>query len=295
MRPFAFYAPSTLPEALTLLHEQGQGGRLLAGGTDLLVQMKERDLAPRYVVSLRKLRELQTITFNADDGLQIGARVSMREIELHPVIRSQYPGLAEAAGVVGSIQVRNLATLGGNICNAAPSADTAPALIVLNARVVIAGNASSRGVPIEELFQGPGRTALQPGEIVVAVRCPAPAPGTGSAYLRHTPRAELDIAVVGAAAMVRLEGATIADARLALGAVAPVPLRVAGVEAVLRGQPATPATLDAAAAAASAEVRPISDQRGSEKFRRTLSAVLTRRVLERALAAAQNREATAHG
>ena len=290
MRPFVFYAPATLPEALTLLQEQGQGGRLLAGGTDLLVQMKERDLAPRYVVSLRNLRELRTIT-EADAGLTIGARVSMREVELDPRVIANYPALAEAAGVVGSIQVRNLATLGGNLCNAAPSADTAPALIVLAATAIIAGNDSTRELPLEELFQGPGRSALQPGEILVAIRCPAPAARSGSAYLRHTPRAELDIAVVGAAAALRLDGDTISEARVALGAVAPVPLRLPGVEAALRGQPATPATLAAAAAAAAGEVRPISDQRGSEQFRRTLSAVLTRRVLERALAAAQFGEA----
>ena len=287
MRPFAFYAPGSLPEALTLLHEQGQGGRLLAGGTDLLVQMKERDMAPRYVVSLRNVREVQAITFDAGGGVTIGARVSMREIELNPKIRANYPALAEAAGVIGSIQVRNLATLGGNVCNAAPSADTGPALIALAATALIAGPTSTRELPVEELFQGPGRTGLQPGEILTAIRLAAPAAGSGSAYLRHTPRAELDIAVVGAAAALRLEGATIADARVALGAVAPVPLRMPGVEAALNGKPATAETLAAAAEVAAGEVRPISDQRGSEQFRRTLSAVLTRRVLERALAAAQ--------
>lgn len=290
MRPFAFYAPNSLPEALALLQAQGQGGRLLAGGTDLLVQMKERDLAPRYVVSLRNLPELRSVAFDASSGLTIGARVSMREIELHTAIRAYYPALAEAAGVVGSIQVRNLATLGGNVCNAAPSADTAPALIVLAATAVIASGDSSREMPVEELFQGPGRTGLQPGEILVAIRCAAPDAQSGSAYLRHTPRAELDIAVVGAAAALRLDGETIAGARVALGAVAPVPLRMPGVEAALNGAPATAATLAAAAEAAAGEVRPISDQRGSEKFRRTLSAVLTRRVLERALAAAQARK-----
>ncbi|HEV7215439.1 MAG TPA: FAD binding domain-containing protein, partial [Chloroflexota bacterium] len=216
------------------------------------------------------------------------ARVSMREVELDARVVASYPALAEAAGVVGSIQVRNLATLGGNLCNAAPSADTAPALIVLAATAIIAGSDSTRELPVEDLFQGPGRSALQPGEILVAVRCPAPAPHFGSAYLRHTPRAELDIAVVGAAAALRLAGDTIAEARVALGAVAPVPLRLPSVEAALRGQAATPATLAAAAAVAAGEVRPISDQRGSEQFRRTLSAVLTRRVLERALAAAQS-------
>lgn len=291
MRPFAFYAPSSLPEALTLLQQQGQGGRLLAGGTDLLVQMKERDLAPRYVVSLRNLPELRTISFDPSGGLTVGARVSMRAIELDPNIRAHYAALAEAAGVVGSIQVRNLATLGGNICNAAPSADTAPALIALAATAVIAGTDATRELPVEELFQGPGRTALQAGEILVAIKCAAPWPRSGSAYLRHTPRAELDIAVVGASAALRLDGETIADARIALGAVAPVPLRMPSVEAALKGQPATAATLAAAAEVAAGEVRPISDQRGSEKFRRTLSAVLTRRVLERALAAAQAGEA----
>lgn len=295
MRPFAYYAPQTLPEALTLLREQGHGGRLLAGGTDLLVQMKERDLAPRYVVSLRNLPELQELSFNPDDGLTIGARVSMRAIELDSIVRSRYPALSEAAGLVGSVQVRNLATLGGNICNAAPSADTAPALIVLDARAVIAGPDGSREMPVESLFQGPGRTGLVAGEILTAIRCPAPGANSGSSYLRHTPRAELDIAVVGAAAMLRLDGDVIADARVALGAVAPAPLRLPAVEARLKGQPATAATFEAAAAVAGDEVRPISDQRGSEKFRRILSAVLTRRALEQALAAAQAREASANG
>lgn len=290
MRPFAFYAPATLPEALTLLREQGPGGRVLAGGTDLLVQLKERDLAPRYVVSLRALGELRGITYNPDDGLTVGARTPMREVELHPDVRAHFPALSEAAGLVGSIQVRNLATLGGNLCNAAPSADTSPALIVLQAKATIASGEGQREVPVEELFLGPGRTVLQPGELLTAVRCPQPAARTGSAYLRHTPRAELDIAVVGAAAALTLDGDRIADARVALGAVAPTPVRMARVEDALRGQPANAEALAAAAAIASEDIRPISDQRGSASFRGVLSSVLTRRVLERALAAARGGE-----
>lgn len=287
MRPFAFYAPASLPEALSVLREQGQGGRLLAGGTDLLVQMKERDLAPRYVVSLRNLRELRSISANPDDGLTVGARVPLRDVELHPEVQARYQALAQAAGVVGSIQVRNLATLGGNICNAAPSADTAPALLVLDARAIVAEASGSREVAVEDLFVGPGRTTVRPWEILVSVRCPLPAAGSGSAYLRHTPRAELDIAVVGAAAALTLAGGRITAARVALGAVAPTPLRLARVEEALCGNAATAETLATAAALAAEDVRPISDQRGSADFRRHLSAVLTRRVLERALAVAR--------
>ena len=283
MRPFAYYAPGSLSEALAVLGEQGQGGRLLAGGTDLLVQIKERDLAPRYVVSLRNLSELEAIEEAPDGGLTFGARVSMRRIELDPRVQQRYTALSEAAGMVGSIQVRNLATIGGNLCNAAPSADTAPALMVLDAEANIVGPDGSRTVPVETFFQGPGRTVLRPGEIVISVQCPAPAANSGSTYLRHTPRAELDIAVVGVAARVTLAGDGIADARIALASVAPVPVRAPSVEEALRGREPSAKTLAEAAALVSRHISPISDQRGSAGFRLTLSEVLTRRALARAV------------
>jgi carbon-monoxide dehydrogenase medium subunit len=287
LRPFVYYAPNSLSEAISLLQHQGPGGKLLAGGTDLLVQIKERGMVPKYVVSLRKVSELQSLTHNTDGSLTIGARVTMRRLELDPAVLQRFSAIAQAAALVGSIQVRNSATVGGNLCNAAPSADTAPAFIALGAQVHLTGPQGERTIPVEQLFAGPGRTSLNSGEVLTSITVPTPGAHSGSAYLRHTPRAELDIAVVGVAASVTLLGGAIAEARISLAAVAPVPVRASAAEAALTGKAPTAEVIAAAAKAVQDSISPISDQRGSAGFRRTLSEVLTRRALQQALAAAQ--------
>lgn len=285
MRRFEYYAPGSLSEALSILQEHGDGGRLLAGGTDLLVQMKEAGLHPSYVISLRRLPELRGIDFEERTGLRIGACADMAAIEAHPVVRQRYRALFEGASLIGSVQTRNMATIGGNICNAAPSADTAPPLIVLGAVAEVESPGGRREMTVEEFFTGPGTTALGRDEILVALRLPVPPPHSGSVYQRHTPRQEMDIAVVGVGAILTLEpdGETIQEARIGLGAVAPTPIRAREAEDALTGQRPSEDLFARAAELAVVASRPISDVRGSAAFRRELVRVMTRRCLSVAL------------
>jgi carbon-monoxide dehydrogenase medium subunit len=285
LKRFDYLAPEGLDEALAILRERGDGGRLLAGGTDLVVQMKEAGLRPSYVVSLRRLRDLRGIAFDEQQGLRIGAMTTMADIAEHPIIRHRYPVLVDGASIVGSVQTRNMASLGGNVCNAAPSADTAPPLLVLGAHADIAGAGGRRQVPLEGFFTSPGQTVLGRDEVLVGFSVPTPAPRTGGCYERHTPRAEMDIAVVGVAALVTLEPDrdVIREARIALGAVAPTPLRAPDAEASLAGQPPSDEAFERAAELAMLAARPISDVRGSAAFRRHLVRVMTARCLRRAV------------
>ena len=281
MKRFEYFAPATLDGALSLLRERGDGGKLLAGGTDLLVQMKEAGLHPSYVVSVRRLAELRGVSFSEAEGLRIGAMTDMATVAGHPVVRGRYRALFDGAGIVGSVQTRNMATLGGNVCNAAPSADTAPPLVVLGAVAEIVGPQGRRTVPVQELFSGPGQTVLSPTDILVAFHLPAPPPRSGGVYQRHTPRAIMDIAVVGVAAQVSLapDGDVIREARICLGAVAPTPVRALEAEASLAGQAPSNEALARAAELAVGAARPISDVRGSAAFRRHLVRVMTERCL----------------
>ena len=284
MRRFDYFAPQSLEQAISILQDRGDGGKLLAGGTDLLVQMKEAGLHPPYVVSLRRLRELRGIAFDEGQGLRIGAMTTMAEIEQHPVVQRRYPVLADGARILGSVQTRNMATLGGNACNAAPSADTAPPLLVLGARADVAGPSGRRQVPLEGFFTGPSETILGRDDILVGFAIPTPEPLTGAYYERHTPRVEMDIAVVGVAALVTLERDRnlIREARIALGAVAPTPVRAPEAEASLAGQPPSEEAFERAAELAMSAARPISDVRGSAGFRRHLVGVMTARCLRQA-------------
>lgn len=290
MRPFAFHAPASIDEAVALLSDPKDAARPIAGGTDLVVQMKEartRFPYPAAIISLGRIAEIQEITFDTGTGLTIGAGVTMTDVATSPLIRRHYPALAEGAGVVGSLQTMNMATIGGNVCNAAPSADTAPPLLVFTAEAVIAGPNGRRTVPLESFFRGPGATALEPGELLTALRLPAPPPNTSSAYQRHTPRKQMDIAVVGVAAVLTVDGTRITRARIALGAVAPTPIRAREAEASLEGREAGEAAFAEAAEAAARECSPIDDLRGSAEFRRHLVRVMTGRMLSLASERAQ--------
>jgi len=292
MRTFEYFAPTSLQEAIDILRQQGDGGRPLAGGTDLVVQMKEGATKfpyPSYVVSLRRIPELKGIEFDQSSGLRIGAGATMAEIAASDVVRERYRAVADGAALVGSLQTMNMATVGGNLCNAAPSADIAPPLLAHEAECRIGGPAGERTVPLESFFLGPGQTALQPGELLVEVRVPPPPSNSGGIYERHTPRKQMDIAAVGVAALLSLAGDRIERARVALGAVAATPLRARQAEALLEGQPASDALFAKAAEAATAEARPISDVRGSADFRRHLVRVMTERCLAEAAARARGK------
>lgn len=284
MREFAYFAPQSLRAAIGLLQQRGDSGRPLAGGTDLVPQMKEgatRFPFPSCVVSLSRIPELHGIGATNPDGLRIGAGVTMAEIADSALIRERYPAIADGAAIVGSFQTMNVATIGGNLCNAAPSADTAPPLLAHETVAVIAGPSGQRTVPLDQFFLGPGLTVLRPGELLVELRVPSAPARTGSVYRRHTPRKQMDIAVVGVAAALTLrEDGVIEKARVALGAVAPTPIRARETEAMLEGKSASPELFALAAESASAEAQPISDVRGSAEFRRHLVRVMTVRMLQ---------------
>ena len=286
MRRFELLLPQSVDECVRTLAQQGPETKLLAGGTDLLPQLKNGLLKPARVIDLSGVARLRTIEPADGQGLRIGSAVTARTLELDRAVRARYLSLAESGALVGSVQVRNLATLGGNLCNAAPSADMAPPLLALDAEAIIVGPKGERRVPVATFFTGVRKTVLAPDELLVELALPATGPNSGGNYLRHTPRRELDIAVVGVASQLTLANGVCAKARIALAAVAPVPLRATGAERALEGQRVTPELIARAADLALEVARPISDQRGSADFRRHLVRVLTRRTLTTALARA---------
>lgn len=287
MKRFEVVQADSVEECLRALAAHGREAKLLAGGTDLLPQLKNGLLAPRYVIDLSRIERLRALEVADGRELRVGAAVTARALERHPVVQSRYPALAASGGLIGSVQVRNLATVGGNLCNAAPSADMAPPLLALQAEAVIAGPRGERRVPLSAFFTDVRRTVLAPDELLLELVIPAPAPRSGGHYLRHTPRRELDIAVVGVASQLSLTDGVCARVRIALAAVAPIPLRVPAAEQALEGRPPTPELIEQAAGLAAEAARPISDQRGSAEFRRHLVRVLTRRTLTTALARAR--------
>ncbi|HSF05799.1 MAG TPA: xanthine dehydrogenase family protein subunit M [Methylomirabilota bacterium] len=288
MKRFEVIQAGSVEDCLRALAAHGPEAKLLAGGTDLLPQLKNGVLAPRYVVDVSRVGRLRSVDLDGDRGLRVGAAVTAREIEQHTGLRARFAALAESGGLIGSVQVRNLATVGGNLCNAAPSADMAPPLLALEAEAVIAGPRGERRVPLSAFFTDVRRTVLAPDELLLELVMPAPGPRSGGHYLRHTPRRELDIAVVGVASQLTLSNGVCARARIALAAVAPIPLRATAAERALEGQPVTPELVERAAGLAAEAARPISDQRGSAEYRRHLVRVLTRRTLTTALARARS-------
>lgn len=291
MQAFDYVRAQSAEQAAALLAEAGDRARVLAGGTDLLVQMKEGRRKVALVVDVKFIPELNELCYDPVEGLWIGAAVPCYRIYGNAAVAHAYPGLIDAVSLIGGVQIQGRATLGGNLCNASPAADSIPALIVHSAVAHIAGPQGRRTVPVEAFCTGPGRTVLGPGELLVALHLPPPQPGFGAAYLRFTPRNEMDIAVVGAGAALQLDarGETIVAARVALGAVAPTPLYVAEAARALVGRPvsAAEAAFAEAGEMARAAARPIDDMRGTAAQRRHLSAVLARRALRNALARSQ--------
>jgi len=279
VRRFELSLPRSIDDCLAILAEHGGDAKVVAGGTDLLPQLKNGVVKPPRVVDLSGIPALRRLERANGDGLRIGAAVTARAIERDAHVQSVYPALAESGALIGSLQVRNLATVGGNLCNAAPSADMAPPLLALDADALIVGPGGQRRVPLAAFFVDVRRTVLAPDELLLEFAVPAPGPRSGGQYLRHTPRRELDIAVVGVASQIVLTDGVCGKARIALASVAPTPVRALAAEAVLVGQPITPALIERAAELAVESARPISDQRGSAEFRRHLVRVLTRRTL----------------
>ena len=287
MNEFQYLAPRGLEEAAVLMAEHAGSAQLLAGGTDLLIFMRNGRKSPDFIIDAKKIPELTRVYLDAD-RLTIGAAVSCRTIWENPEIAERFPALTDAATLIGGIQIQGRATFGGNLCNAAPSADTVPPVIVYGAIANIISARGERDVPVEEICTGPGRTSLAPDEILVSLSIPAPPENSGAAFLRFIPRNEMDIAVANAAARVDLDetGAIFKSARIALGAVAPIPLFVEAAGAALNGKPVNDESIAAAARIARDASTPINDMRGTIEHRKQLVEVLTTRALRAAIARA---------
>lgn len=282
MRRFEYFAPDTLEEVVALLGRFNGRASLLAGGTDLLVEIKEHMRQPDYVINLKKVPGLAALSYDEATGLQIGALATVREVENSPIVRHKYAGLAQAARELGSIQVRHRATVAGNICRASPSADTPPPLIADKAQIRIFSPNGERVVPLEDFFTGPGRTVLAQDELVVQISVPNPPPHTGKVYIKHGRRKAMELATVGVAVALTIEDGICQEARIVLGAVAPTPIRAARAETLLRGRPIDDKSVEAAAQEAIATARPISDVRSSAEYRREMVGVLTVRAIRQA-------------
>jgi CO/xanthine dehydrogenase FAD-binding subunit len=279
VKPFAFAAPETLEQLLELLSGSGPATRLLAGGTDLIVRLRSGHARPERLVDIKRVHGLSREIEQVDGALRFGARVTMRTITSDARVRRHFPALVEAAMVVGSVQIRNRATLAGNICNASPAADTAPALLVYGAHVNVIGPGGTRRVPLAGFFIGPGRTVLQPAELVSSIDLPIPAEPTGAAFARVTRRRGVDLATINLCALVNDRG----ESRFAFGAVAPTPVLAVDGGAVVAAAGARAADLSAAIRPLFANTSPISDVRGSREYRTAMLEVMTRRVLASAL------------
>lgn len=290
MHYFDYCAPDNLQEAVTLKATHSGSANLLAGGTDLIVLMRARRKRPNLLIDGKRIPELTQITFD-NTGLFLGAAVSCRDISEHPQIAKIFPALVDSTTLIGGIQIQGRATVGGNLCNAAPSADTIPTLIAYGAVAHIVSHNGNRRVPVEEFCVAPGQTILKDNEILVNIFIPAPASHTGAKFLRFIPRNEMDIAVANVTALVELDepGNGFRAARIAIGAVAPTPLFVEEAGASLIGKLVSDDAIAVAARIARDAARPIDDMRGTIGHRKQLVEVLTRRVLRGALARAKGK------
>lgn len=284
MRDFEYEAPTSVGAAVQILARHDGSARPLAGGTDLIDQIRTGRQRPEVVVDLKKIPELNVLHI-AGDGLRLGAAVPCYKIYHDGRICEAYAALADSARIIGGVQIQSRASVGGNLCNSGPAADSTPSLIALGAQAVIAGPQGERTVPVESFCTGPGKNVLNPGEFLVELRLPPRPPHSGSHYRRFIPRNEMDIAVVGVAVSVVLDPLRerFVSARIALGAVGPTPLFAKEAGDLLAGQKVADDALARAAAAARALAKPIDDMRGTVEFRLHVTEVLTRRVLEEAV------------
>ena len=292
MARFEYLEAHTLEEAVSLLQRHGEEARVIAGTTDFLVRWRQGTWNPSYVVSIRRIPGLDQVSYSPEAGLRLGSLATVRTLETHPLVREHYPALSAAATTFAGVQVRNLATVGGNVCNASPAGDTLPSLLAFEAQCRLVGPSSERWMPLDQFFLGPGRSALGPAEILAEFSLPPPPANTGSLYIKDSPRSAMDIAAVGVASVVTLDdgGGVSRDVKISLGAVAPTPVRAHSAEEVLRGRAADQAHIDEAARAAAAEARPIDDIRSSARHRLAIVEALTRRTLQYAISMARKTE-----
>ncbi len=279
MTELRYLAPNTLDEAIKALASAGSAGRILAGGTDLLVQMRSGAVKPGVIVDIKKIAEMTEIVETADGGFHIGAAVAGAVLAEHPRFGKVWPGVLEAINLIGSTQVQGRASAGGNLCNGSPAGDSWPAFVAASAIATLQGPNGRREMPVEKVPAGPGRTNLLPGEILVSFTLPPRPKGSSDAYLRMIPRTEMDIAVVGVGVGLTIEDGVCTAARVGLGAVAPTVLLVEAAARALIGSKLDDAALNAAAAACSAACRPIDDKRGTIVYRTKVAGVLLKRTV----------------
>ena len=277
MTDIRYAAPATVDEAVTLLAGANGKGRVLAGGTDLLVQMRAGTRSPELIVDVKRIPEMMTIT-KEKGGFRVGAAVAGAVISDHKELCKAWPGVVEAIDIIGSTQIQGRASPGGNLCNGSPAADSVPAMIAAGATVAIQGPKGRRELPVEKVVTGPGRTALEPGELVVSIFLPERPKGSGDAYLRMIPRTEMDIAIVGLGVSLTMDKGKVTAARVGLGAVAPTPLYVEEAGKALVGSTLDDEALEKAAAACRAACKPIDDKRGTIAYRTKIAGVLMKRA-----------------
>jgi len=289
MQEFEYVAPTNLENAIRLMAEKGSRAKALAGGTDVLVQLRGGRFQIDRLVDVKKIPELNQFSCSETDGLTLGAAVPCCRVYEDQTIQKLYPGLVDSAALIGGIQIQGRASVGGNLCNAAPSGDNIPSLIVQEATCIIAGPNGRRSIPVEEFCAGPGRNVLQEGELLVALHLPPPKPNSGASFLRFIPRNEMDIAIANVAASVLLDDSRqhIVSARIAIGSVAPTPVFVKQSGDLLAGKEANEAAIEEAAEVAKGAASPINDMRGTVNQRIHLVGVLTKRSLRTAISRAR--------
>ena len=284
MKDFQYAAAATVDEAVSLLAARGDRAKILAGGTDIIVQLREGLREAELVLDVKKIPELMELSFDRQRGLRLGAAVPCYKIYENDEIKSAYPALADSARIIGGWQIQSRASIGGNLCNSSPAADSIPSLIALDASCQIAGPSGRRSVPVAQFCTAPGKNVLQKGEFLVSLDFPPPQPHCGSRYLRFIPRNEMDIAVVGVGAWLRLDagGKNIEEARLGIAAVAPTPLAATEAARWLSGKPATLESFTEAGRLARSIAKPITDMRGPAEYRVHLVGVIAQRALAEA-------------
>ena len=289
MQAFDYVAPKSIEAAVSILNQNGDQARMIAGGTDILVMMRAGRRLADIVVDVKEIPELNQMTYNPQNGLTLGAAVPCHRIYEDATLAAAYPGLIDSAALIGGIQIQGRASIGGNLCNAAPSGDSIPAVIALSGICNIAGPNGTRQIPAEDFCTAPGQNALQRGELLVSISFPAPQAHSGANYQRFIPRNEMDIAVAGVGSSVVLDpsGQTFVSARISLASVAPTPVFSRAAGESLAGQPVSDESIRQASELAMADAKPINDMRGTIRQRTHLIGVLTRRTLNIAVARAK--------
>jgi len=279
VKRFTYFRPKSIEETLSLLKQYGEEAKVLAGGTDLLIYMKSGRVSPKYIVDIKGLSGFDFIRYDEKDGLRFGAVTRLADFVDSEIVQKKFYPIVQAAGAIGTTQIQNRGTIGGNICNAAPSADVSSPLVALGANVTLVSLSGERTLPIEDFFLGPGKTVMARDELLKEIHVPNPPPRTGSIYLRLAKRSRIDIAVAGVSTTVTLgaDDGVCQDAKIVLCAVAPIPLRAKEAEGILKGKPLQEEVIGEVSRKASEEALPITDVRGTAEYRREIVRVLTRR------------------